>query len=153
MVNNGTPLLLPQISNKKLGLTNFKGAYTIFETSLLLMTSAGSCTEFLLVKRCHEVKRAPPLNGKVYLLNGKVGVKRNAERYKFSEPRPPVDAVWARSRESLFSLCDARPDLNFLVTFAKTALLGPKTHFGPISRFLDPKVDFWDPKIDLLDLG
>ena len=37
-----------------------------------------------------------------------IGVKRNAERYKFSEPRPPVDAVWARSRESRFSLCNAQ---------------------------------------------
>merc|ERR1739841_148990 len=67
-----------------------------------------------------------------------IGVKRDAERYKFSEPRPPVDAVWARSRESAFSIWKAAADLNFVITFAKKALLGPKTHFGDLFRFLDP---------------
>ena len=71
-----------------------------------------------------------------------IGVKRNAERYKFWEPRPPVDAVWARSRRSRFSMCNAQPDLNFFVTFAQKALLGPKSPFWPIFRFLGPKVDF-----------
>ena len=71
-----------------------------------------------------------------------VGVKRNAERYKFWEPRPPVDAVWARNRKSRFSMWKVQADVNFLVTFAKNALLGPKTHFGPIFRFLGPKIDF-----------
>ena len=71
-----------------------------------------------------------------------IGVKRNAERYKFWEPRPPVDAVWARNRKSRFSLWKVQADVKFLVTFAKNALLGPKTHFGAMFRFLGPKIDF-----------
>ena len=72
-----------------------------------------------------------------------VGVKRNAERYMFQEPRPPVDAVRARIRESRFSFRKAEAVVNFLVTFAKKALLGPKTHFGAFFRFLGPKNPFW----------
>ena len=49
-----------------------------------------------------------------------VGVKRNAERYKFWEPRPPVDAVWARIRESRFSFLKAEAVVNFVITFAET---------------------------------
>jgi len=60
----------------------------------------------------------------------------------FQEPRPPVDAVRARIRESLFSFRYVQSDVNFLVTFAKSALLGPETHFGPIFRILGPKIDF-----------
>ena len=87
-------------------------------------------------------------------------MKRNAERYKFWEPRPPVDAVWARIRKSQFSLCKVQGNLNFLVTFAKNALLGPKSRFGtyfsifgPKSRFLGPKrtygpqIDFWPKRL------
>ena len=48
-----------------------------------------------------------------------IGVKRNAERYMFSEPRPPVDALRARIRESRFYILQVLPDVNFLVTFAK----------------------------------
>ena len=71
-----------------------------------------------------------------------IGVKRNAERYMFQEPRPPVDAVRARIRESRFCIRHAEAVVNFLVTFAKKALLGPKTHFGAIFRILSPKIDF-----------
>ncbi len=71
-----------------------------------------------------------------------IGVKRNAERYMFQEPRPPVDAVRARIRDPLFSFRYLQSDVNFLVTFAKSALSGPKMHFGPIFRILSPKIDF-----------
>ena len=71
-----------------------------------------------------------------------IGVKRNAERYMFQEPRPPVDAVRARIRESRFSLRHAEAVVNFLVTFAEKALLGPKMPFGTIFRILSPKIDF-----------
>ncbi len=71
-----------------------------------------------------------------------IGVKRNAERYMFQEPRPPVDAVRARIRESRFSILQAEAVVNFLVPFAKKALLGPKMHFGIIFRILSPKIDF-----------
>ena len=70
-----------------------------------------------------------------------IGVKRNAERYMFQEPRPPVDAVRARIRESRFSIRKAEAVVNFLVTFAKKALLGPKMHFGSIFAFWAPKID------------
>ena len=75
-----------------------------------------------------------------------VGVKRNAERYMFQEPRPPVDAVRARIRESLFSFRHVQSDVNFLVTFAKSALSGPKMHFGLIFRILSPKL-ILEPKM------
>ena len=71
-----------------------------------------------------------------------IGVKRNAERYMFQEPRPPVDAVRARIRDPLFCIRQVQPDVNFLVTFAKKALLGPKMHFGAIFRILGPEIDF-----------
>ena len=71
-----------------------------------------------------------------------VGVKRNAERYMFPEPRPPVDAVRARIRESRFSLLQAEAVANFLVTFAEKALLSPKMHVGTNFRILSPKIDF-----------
>ena len=60
----------------------------------------------------------------------------------FQEPRPPVDAVRARIRESLFCFRYVQSDVNFLVTFAKSALSGPKMHFGHIFRILSPKIDF-----------
>ena len=72
-----------------------------------------------------------------------IGVKRNAERYMFSEPRPPVDALRARIRESRFSFRDAGADVNFLVTFAKRALLGPKVPLLLIFRILGPNLHFW----------
>ena len=71
-----------------------------------------------------------------------IGVKRNAERYMFQEPRPPVDAVRARIRDPLFSFRQVQSDVNFLVTFAKSALLGPKMHSGAIFRTLGPEIDF-----------
>ena len=71
-----------------------------------------------------------------------IGVKRNAERYMFQEPRPPVDAVRARIRESRFCIRDVQSDVNFLVTFAKSALLGPTMHFGLTFRILGPEIDF-----------
>ena len=61
----------------------------------------------------------------------------------FSEPRPPVDALRARIRESRFSVRDAGADVNFLVTFAKRALLGPKVPLLLISRILGPNLHFW----------
>ena len=88
-----------------------------------------------------------------------IGVKRNAERYKFSEPRAPVDAVWARIRESRFSFLEAEAIVNFLVTFAKKALLGPKMQFWVIFRILGPTTDFgahnalWGPKSRLDQKG
>ena len=75
-----------------------------------------------------------------------IGVKRNAERYKFWEPRLRVDPVWARSRRSRFSLCDAQPDLNFLVTFAKRRTFGPKIAFWAYFPTFGPKSQFWGPK-------
>ena len=51
-----------------------------------------------------------------------IGVKRNAERYKFWEPRPPVDVVWARNQNSWLSICHVQADVNFLVTVMKTRL-------------------------------
>ena len=69
-------------------------------------------------------------------------MKRNAERYMFQEPRPPVDAVRARIRDPLFSFRQVQSDVNFLVTFAKIALLGPEMHFGATLRILGPKIDF-----------
>ena len=71
-----------------------------------------------------------------------IGVKRNAERYMFSEPRPPVDALRARIRESRFSFRHVLPDGNLFVTFAKGALLGPKVNFWVTFRILSPKIDF-----------
>ena len=73
-------------------------------------------------------------------------MKRNAERYKFWEPRPRVDPVWARSRRSRFSLCQVQSDLNFLVTFAKNALFGPKIAFWAYFSVFGPKNRFWGPK-------
>ncbi len=73
------------------------------------------------------------------LPGAKIGVKRNAERYMFQEPRPPVDAVWARIRDPPFSFRQVQSDVNFAVTFAKSALLGPKMHVGYIFRILSPK--------------
>ena len=69
-------------------------------------------------------------------------MKSNAERYMFSEPRPPVDAVRARIREPRFSIRHAQAVVNFLVTFAESALLGPKLHFGIIFRISGSKIDF-----------
>ena len=69
-------------------------------------------------------------------------MKRNAERYMFQEPRPPVDALRARIRESRFCIRKAEAVVNFLVTFAKSALLGPKVHFWVIFRTLSPKIVF-----------
>ena len=60
----------------------------------------------------------------------------------FSEPRPPVDALRARIREPRFSFREVLPDVNFLVTFAKSALWGPKVPFGLTFRILSPKIDF-----------
>ena len=60
----------------------------------------------------------------------------------FQEPRPPVDAVRARIRDSLFCFRYVQSDVNFLVTFAKSALSGPEMPFGPIFRILSPKIDF-----------
>ncbi len=54
----------------------------------------------------------------------------------------PVDALWVRIRESRFSFRDVLPDVNFFVTFAKSALLGRKVHFWVIFRTLSPKIDF-----------
>ena len=73
----------------------------------------------------------------------RVGVKRNAERYMFSEPRAPVDAVRARIRESLFSFRYVQSDVNFLVTFAKSALSVPKMHFWLIFRIVGPNFHLW----------
>ena len=66
-------------------------------------------------------------------------MKRNAERYKFREPRLRVDPVWARSRRSWFSFCKVLSDLNFAVTFAKNALSGPKSRFWAYFPILGPK--------------
>ena len=71
-----------------------------------------------------------------------VGVKRNAERDMFSEPRPPVDALRAPIRESRFSFREAGADVNFLVTFAKRALLGPKVPLLLIFRIFGPNLHF-----------
>ena len=60
----------------------------------------------------------------------------------FQEPRPPVDAVRARIRESLFSFRDVQSDVNFLVTFAKSALLGPEMHLLLNFRILGPDLHF-----------
>ena len=60
----------------------------------------------------------------------------------FSEPRPPVDALRARIRESRTCIREVLPDVNFLVTFAKSALWGPKVPFGLTFRILSPKIDF-----------
>ena len=78
--------------------------------------------------------------------HGLIGVKRNAERYKFWEPRLRVDPVWARSRRSRFSFCNAQPDLNFLVTFAKRRTFGPKIAFWAYFSIFGPKSPFWGPK-------
>ena len=75
-----------------------------------------------------------------------IGVKRNAERYKFWEPRLRVDPVWARSRRSRFSFCNAQPDLNFLVTFAKRRTFGPNIAFWAYFSIFAPKTRFWGPK-------
>ena len=75
-----------------------------------------------------------------------IGVKRNAERYKFWEPRLRVDPVWARSRRSRFSVCKAQPDLNFLVTFAKRRTFGPKIAFWAYFPIFAPQSRFWGPK-------
>ena len=69
-------------------------------------------------------------------------MKRNAERYKFWEPRPPVDPVWARSRRSRFSICKVQSDLNFLVTFAEKRTFGLKIAFWAYFPILGPKIDF-----------
>ena len=79
-----------------------------------------------------------------------IGVKRNAERYKFSEPRAPVDAVWARTRESRFSFRKAEAVVNFLVTFAQKAFFAAKGHdsgqffaFWAQRPILEPTTHFW----------
>ena len=78
--------------------------------------------------------------------NDFIGVKRNAERYKFWEPRLRVDPVWARSRRSRFSLCKVQSDLNFLVTFAKRRTSGPKIAFWAYYWICGPKSRFWGPQ-------
>ena len=75
-----------------------------------------------------------------------IGVKRNAERYKFWEPRLRVDPVWARSRRSRFSICNAQPDVNFFVTFAKRRTFGLKITFWTYFPIFGPKSQFWGPK-------
>ena len=54
----------------------------------------------------------------------------------------PADALWARIRESRFSFRNAVPVVNFLVTFAILALLGPKAHSWPVFAPVVPKVQF-----------
>ena len=72
----------------------------------------------------------------------KIGVKRNAERYMFSEPRAPVDAVRARIRESRFSIREAEAVVNFFAILVNKWLLGPKIPFLPKFRILGPEIDF-----------
>ena len=84
--------------------------------------------------------------GKYRKLRNNIGVKRNAERYKFWEPRLRVDPVWARSRRSRFSICNAQPDVNFLVTFAKRRTFGPKIAFWAYYWIFGPQTQFWGPK-------
>ena len=73
-------------------------------------------------------------------------MKRNAERYKFGEPRLRVDPVWARSRRSRFSICDAQPEVNFWITFAKKCTFGPKIAFWAYFSIFGPKSGFWGPR-------
>ena len=68
-----------------------------------------------------------------------IGVKRNAERYMFSEPRAPVDAVRARIRESRFSIRNAQAVVNFFAILVNEWLSGPKIPFYP-------KIAFWAQK-------
>ena len=70
---------------------------------------------------------------------GYIGVKRNAERYMFSEPRAPVDAVRARIRESRFSFRHAQAVVNFFAILLNKWLFGPKIPFYP-------KFAFWAQK-------
>ena len=71
-----------------------------------------------------------------------IGVKRNAERYMFSEPRAPVDAVRARIRESQTYIREAQAVVNFFAILFNKWLFGPKIPFLPKIRLLDPKTDF-----------
>ena len=71
-----------------------------------------------------------------------IGVKRNAERYMFSEPRAPVDAVRARIRESRFSFRQDQAVVNFCAILVNKWLFGPKIPFLPRMRLLGPKTDF-----------
>ena len=71
-----------------------------------------------------------------------IGVKRNAERYMFSEPRAPVDAARARIRESRFYIRNAQAVVNFFAILVNKWLLGPKIPFLPRIRILGPKTDF-----------
>ena len=79
-------------------------------------------------------------------LDRDIGVKRNAERYKFWEPRLRVDPVWARSRRSRFSMCKVQAALNFLVTFAKRRTFGPKIASCAYYLICGHKSQFWGPK-------
>ena len=78
-----------------------------------------------------------------------IGVKRNAERYMFSEPRAPVDAVRARIRESQTCIRNAHAVVNFVAILVNEWLLGPKIPFYPKSAFwaqkpiLDTKMLFF----------
>ena len=111
---------------------------------------SGQC----LFLRAHQIPAGSPTVNQESNSHSLIGVKRNAERYKFWEPRLRVDPVWARSRRSRFCICNAQPDVNFLATFAKRVTFGSKitfwayfSFFGPKSRFWGPKRTF-DPKID-----
>ena len=64
-----------------------------------------------------------------------IGVKRNAERYMFSEPRPPVDALRARIREPRFSVRDVLPDVIFWSLLRKVHFGAQKCTFGSLSAF------------------
>ena len=68
-----------------------------------------------------------------------IGVKRNAERYMFSEPRAPVDAVRARIRESRFYIRNAQAVVNFFAILVIEWLFGPEIPFYP-------KFAFWAQK-------
>ena len=69
-------------------------------------------------------------------------MKRNAERYMFSEPRAPVDAVRARIRESRFSFRQAEAVVNFFAICINEWLFGPEIPFLPKILLLGPKTDF-----------
>ena len=70
-----------------------------------------------------------------------IGVKRNAEHYMFCFPCP-----WMRSgpesRNPGSISVTLSPSLTFLATFTKYALLGPEVHSGSILRHSGPKVTF-----------
>ena len=72
---------------------------------------------------------------------GNIGVKMNAERYMFSEPRAPVDAVWARIRGSRFSILKAEAVVNFLVNYAENTPFDQKCILH-ISAFSAPTMLF-----------